>query len=347
MSISRDSGGGLSTTATETALLDRPYADPRDLGPNSPVEDLARAFLQDAVDKGRGERTVAKYDAHLRVFLRFLNQDGAGARIRDLDLRTLRAFSSHLGRRTKANGGGTVSAATKNLQLIVLRGMLRFGVLMDLPVPGPEKVALSKATPPSPDARHLEASRLERLLAAPQVDTADGLRDRALLELLLATGCRVSELIAIDRERLELDARAADPKDGIRVSDELTILGKGRRYRKVFLSQRAREWVAKYLRGRKDRDPALFVTRKRNADGSYRMSVWMAEQIVRTAAKRAGLAEEVSPHWLRHAAITDWATSFGLPGAQRLAGHQSVATTSRYLGGSDAELKALYKKRFG
>ncbi len=333
--------------ATSQALLDRPYVDPRDLGPNSPVEDLARAYLQDALDKGRGERTLAKYDSHLREFLRFLGQDGASLRIRDLDLRTLRAFSSHLGRRRKANGTGSVSSATKNLQLIVLRGMLRFGVLMDLPVPGPEKVALTKATAPSPDARHLEASRLERLLAAPKVDTRDGVRDRALLELLLATGCRISELIALDRERLDLDPLAADPKDGIRISDELTILGKGRRYRKVFLGQRAREWVARYLRDRTDRDPALFVTRKRNADGSYRMSVWMAERIVRTAAKRAGLAEDVSPHWLRHAAITDWATSFGLPGAQRLAGHQSVATTSRYLGGSDAELKALYKKRFG
>jgi len=321
--------------------------DPRDLGPNSPVEDLARAYLQDAQDKGRGERTLRKYDTHLREFLRFLGKDGAALQIRDLDLRTLRAFSSHLGRRKKLNGTGNVSAATKNLQLIVLRGMLRFGVLIDLPVPGPEKVALAKATPPSPDARHLEASRLERLLDAPDVETRDGVRDRALLELLLSSGCRVSELIAFDRERLELDARAADPKDGIRVADELTVLGKGRRYRKVFLGTRARDWTARYLRDREDHDPALFVTRKRNADGSYRMSVWMAERIVRSAAKRAGLTEDVSPHWLRHAAITDWATVWGLPSAQRLAGHQSVATTSRYLGGSDAELKALYKKRFG
>lgn len=225
--------------------------------------------------------------------------------------------------------------------------MLRFAVLIDLPVPGPEKVALGKGTPPSPDARHLEASRLERLLAAPDVATADGIRDRALLELLLGTGCRISEVIALDRERLELDARAPDPSDGIRIADEVAVLGKGRRHRKVFLSQRAREWLALYLRTRKDHDPALFVTRRRSADGSYRMSVWTAERIVGNAAKRAGLTEEVSPHWLRHAAITDWATSFGLPSAQRLAGHQSVATTSRYLGGSDAELKALYKRKFG
>ena len=57
--------------------------------------------------------------------------------------------------------------------------------------------------------------------------------------------------------------------------------------------------------------------------------------------------ERVSPHWLRHAAITAWATQMNVPAAQRLAGHRNVATTSRYLGSTDAELKELYKMRFG
>ena len=77
------------------------------------------------------------------------------------------------------------------------------------------------------------------------------------------------------------------------------------------------------------------------------MGVKMAQTIVAEAAKRAGLAESVSPHWLRHAAITAWATQMNVPAAQRLAGHRNVATTSRYLGSTDAELKELYKKRFG
>jgi site-specific recombinase XerD len=61
----------------------------------------------------------------------------------------------------------------------------------------------------------------------------------------------------------------------------------------------------------------------------------------------APLMENVSPHWLRHAAITLWATEMGLPAAQRLAGHKNASTTSRYVGGSDAELKALFKQRIG
>ena len=125
------------------------------------------------------------------------------------------------------------------------------------------------------------------------------------------------------------------------------MFGKGSRYRRVFLRMRAREWLERYLRSRKDKDPALFITRRKKAAGSYRMSVKMAQTIVAQAAKRAGLAESVSPHWLRHAAITAWATQMNVPAAQRLAGHRNVATTSRYLGSTDAELKELYKKRFG
>ena len=108
----------------------------------------------------------------------------------------------------------------------------------------------------------------------------------------------------------------------------------------------ARESLQRYLVLRRDKDAALFVTHKKNAEGSYRIAVWSAERIVRDAAKRAGLAEDVSPHWLRHAAITLWAAA-SLPSAQRLAGHRQISTTQRYLGTSDAELKAFYKKHVG
>src|SRR5439155_935034 len=132
--------------------------------------------------------------------------------------------------------------------------------------------------------------------------------------------------------------------DGVRIAEEVTVFGKGSRYRRVYLHRRAREWLMKYLATRKDNDKALFVTQKKSADGSYRMTVWTAEQIVRDAAKRAGLSEDVSPHWLRHAAITFWAKD-DLTSAQRLAGHRQIATTQRYLGSSDAELKAFFKRQ--
>ncbi|MBI3522351.1 MAG: tyrosine-type recombinase/integrase [Chloroflexi bacterium] len=333
-----------------TALLQAEYVDPRDLGPRSPLPDLIRAYLQELQDKGRSERTVVRYGDYLAELLKFYGPK-ATPRVADLDLRSIKAFGSSLTRRQLRGGSrvgkAALSPATKNLHLIALRGLLKFAVLLELPVPGPEKVELAKAEDPNPDARHLEAKRLDRLLESFDLTTADGTRGRALVELLCATGCRISEVIGLDRRQLELDPQAKTPKDGIRIVDEVTVFGKGSRFRKVFLTPRAREWVQVYLRARKDKDPALFVTDRRKADGSLRMSVWTAQLTVGKAAKRAGLSENVSPHWLRHAAITLWATEMGLPAAQRLAGHKNASTTSRYLGGSDAELKALFKQRIG
>src|SRR2546428_11775466 len=90
--------------------------------------------------------------------------------------------------------------------------------------------------------------------------TYDGLRNRTLLEFLAATGCRVSELVALDRDKLELDLRAVNPKDGVRIADEVTVFGKGSRYRRVFLRMRAREWLQRYLRTRQDKEAALLIT---------------------------------------------------------------------------------------
>src|SRR6184192_3735876 len=347
MEITREPGGPKS----RKSLISREFIDPRDLGPDSPIRDLARAYLQELRDKGRSELTLPRYERFLSEFLDFVERDGAPPRVRDIDIRTLRAFSSHLARRRllagRDAGKRPISAASRNLHLIALRGLLKFGVLLDLPVPAPEKVELAKAPDPSSDARHLDQQKLERLLESFDTATDDGLRNRALLEFLAATGCRVSELVSLDRDKLELDPHAVNPKDGVRIADEITVFGKGSRYRRVFLRMRAREWLERYLRTRTDKDPALFITRQKKKAGSYRMGVKMAQTIVAEAAKRAGLAESVSPHWLRHAAITAWATQMNIPAAQRLAGHRNVATTSRYLGSTDAELKELYKKRFG
>jgi integrase/recombinase XerD len=348
MRISRSSG----QRTGRNGLISAEYVDPRDLGPNSPVRELAAAYLQELRDKGRSETTLPRYERFLVEFLEFIEAAGAAPRVRDLDIRILKAYASHLTRRRLLSGRDAgkrpISAASKNLHLIALRGLLKFGVLLDLPVPGPEKVELARAADPSPDARHLDDDKLRRLREEGFDDkTDDGLRNRALLELMIATGCRVSEAVALDREKLELDPRAKGPADGVRIADEVTVFGKGSRYRRVFLNRSSRGFLERYLRSRKDRDPALFVTRRKKSDGSYRMSVKMAQNIVADAATRAGLSESVSPHWLRHAAITSWAKEGSVPFAQRLAGHRNVATTSRYLGSTDAELKELYKKRFG
>src|SRR6266542_2065198 len=198
MKLSSDSGEGWR------GLLASDYVDPRDLKPSSPLRALAIAYLQVQRDKGRGERTIPKYAAYVHDFCSFLERGGKSPSIADLDIRSLQAYGSHLTRRQArgglAKGKRSISAATKNLHLIALRGLLRFGVLLDLPMPGPEKVELAKAPDPSPDARHLDQQKRERLLESFDTASDEGLRNRALLEVLAATGCRVSELVTLDRD---------------------------------------------------------------------------------------------------------------------------------------------------
>src|SRR5512135_815583 len=194
-------------------LLAAEYVDPRDLRPSSPLRMLAVTFLQELKDKGRGERTVPRYAAYVNDFLAFMSRDGKTPRVSDVDIRALKAYSSSLTRRGVRNGryGGraTISAATKNLHLIALRQMLKFGVVLDLPVPGPEKVELAKAVQPSPDARHLAEERVDALMKACDTATDKGVRARAMLEFLLATGCRISEAVGLDRRQIELPKEAA------------------------------------------------------------------------------------------------------------------------------------------
>src|SRR5256885_5941036 len=160
-----------------TAILQGSYVDPRDLGPNSQLADFVRAYLQDLQDKGRSERTVTRYSDYLSECIAFFGPKAA-PRIADLDVRSIKAFGSSLTRRQlrggRRVGKGALSPASKNLILIALRRLLKFGVLLELPVPGPEKAELAKATDPNPDARHLEKNRLDRL-----IDSFDTATDRS------------------------------------------------------------------------------------------------------------------------------------------------------------------------
>src|SRR5919204_3720193 len=245
MRISRESGESWRD------LLAAEYVDPRDLKPSSPLGDFVVVHLNELRDKGRSEQTVPRYAAYLADFLSFMARGERKPKVSDIDIRSLKAYASHLTRRGVQNGryGGraTIGAATKNLHLIALRGLLKFGAILDLEVPGPEKVELAKAVLPSPDARHLAEDRVERLLKACDTATDKGVRARALIEFLLASGARISEVVGLDRRQLELAKGARTPNDdGIGIVEEVTVFGKGSRYRRVYIHAKARQWLPKH-----------------------------------------------------------------------------------------------------
>jgi len=186
---------------------------------------------------------------------------------------------------------------------------------------------------PLPDS--LSESQVEALLAAPRTRTPIGLRDRAMLELLYATGLRVSELVTLEQSQV-------NPRQGV-----LRVTGKGSRERLVPMGEEAGDWMARYFREARpelmrDRAPteALFVTRR--GTGMTRQAFWYR---IKQHAAAAGITVDLSPHTLRHAFATHLLDhGADLRVVQMLLGHSSLSTTQIYTHVARARLQALHAR---
>ncbi|MCX7819165.1 MAG: site-specific tyrosine recombinase XerD [Kiritimatiellae bacterium] len=183
-----------------------------------------------------------------------------------------------------------------------------------------------------PDA--LTQREADRLLAAPDLDRAHGVRDRALLELMYATGLRVSEVAGLTLDRVRLEERV------------LRCLGKGGRERLVPFGETARAWLLRYLEEERPRlagrraSSALFLSARGGA--LNRRTIWA---IVRRSAARAGLAKRVHPHTLRHTFATHLlANGAPLRVIQELLGHADIATTQIYTHVDAGRLKQVHER---
>lgn len=183
----------------------------------------------------------------------------------------------------------------------------------------------------------LSVTQVQRLLQVPDHDTAVGLRDAALIELLYGTGARISEVCGLDVD--EVTVTLGDTGSGLR------LLGKGNKERIVPLGSFAREAIAAYLvRGRPElanRGPgsaALLLNKRGKRLG--RQSAWA---VISDAAEKAGLSEEVSPHSLRHSFATHLLDGGAdLRVVQELLGHSSVATTQIYTKLTIEKIREVY-----
>jgi len=186
---------------------------------------------------------------------------------------------------------------------------------------------------PLPDS--LSEFQVEALLAAPETGTPIGLRDRAMLELLYATGLRVSELVTLEQSQV-------NPRQGV-----LRVTGKGSRERLVPMGEEAGDWMARYFREARpelmrDRPPneALFVTRR--GAGMTRQAFWYR---IKQHAAAAGITVDLSPHTLRHAFATHLLDhGADLRVVQMLLGHSSLSTTQIYTHVARARLQALHAR---
>jgi site-specific recombinase XerD len=214
---------------------------------------------------------------------------------------------------------------------------LKWFIKRDVPVLQPEKIDLPKNEAHS--MKFLMLDQIERLLEQPDISSQTGLRDRALLEVLFSTGLRVSELVSLNRDQVDIDRQ------------EFGVIGKGRRPRVVFLSDRATTWLTNWLNCREDNWRPVFVRfsgKKPDllADGEeMRLTTRSVQRIVDHYCRQARLPIKVSPHGIRHSFATDLLSNgAGLREVQEMLGHKNIATTQIYTHVTSPQLQKVHKK---
>jgi len=174
----------------------------------------------------------------------------------------------------------------------------------------------------------------------PSISEEWGLRDKAILELLFSTGLRVSELAKLDRGEINF------------TSHEVGVVGKGRRPRVVFLSERAVKWVKRYLGMRQDKWKPLFIRYSGKVAGvaskdgeEMRFSVRGIQRVVEKYRRKAGIGIKITPHVLRHSFATDLLRAgAGLREIQEMLGHKNVSTTQIYTHVTNPQLKKVHER---
>ncbi len=313
------------------------------------LSQLVREFLEYLeIEKNRSLKTTQNYDFYLERFVGWLGDKApsaiTGDKVREYRLWLNRLVDVH---------GDPLKKNTQNYHLIALRSFLKYLSKRDISSLAPEKIELMKM--PDREVTFLEGSDLGRILEAPfKVPTGKGAsalaplirhRDKSLLELLFSTGLRVSELVNLQRDNVNLK------------KEEFTVVGKGGKARVVFLSEQAKYWLKKYLELRKDMNPYLFISHdkrtgkqvkvsgKKMTDADEPLTVRSVQRLVQRYAHAAGITKAVTPHTLRHSYATDLLQNGAdIRSVQTMLGHASITTTQIYTHITDRQLREIHKK---
>jgi integrase/recombinase XerD len=285
--------------------------------------DLVDRFIDALwIEDGLSRLTLAAYRRDLSLLARWMAADSGRAldMARESDLLAY-AAARHANSR----------ATTSNRRLTVFKRFYRWAVRERLVVADPT-LRMGSARRPLRVPRSLSEAQVEALLAAPDVDDPLGLRDRAMLELMYASGLRVSELVGLTLGRVGL-------REGV-----VSVMGKGSRERMVPFGAEAQAWIERYLAQARSAilqqriSDALFVTRLGGP-----MTRQMAWKLVKQHALAAGIRVPLSPHTLRHAFATHLLNhGADLRAVQMLLGHADISTTTIYTHVARERLRQLH-----
>jgi site-specific recombinase XerD len=258
--------------------------------------------------------------------------------LKDINPEVVRSFRVYLTGLPDGQGG-TLSRRTQSYHVIAMRSFLKWLIRNDFAVMAPDKIDLPKVE--ERQVKFLTGEQVDRLLNAPSLDSIQGKRDKAILEVLFSTGLRVSELTKLDREKVNLDTR------------EFGIIGKGGKARVVFLSSRAADWLIKYLNERADHFKPLFIHHKGKSDPTtpdekMRLTPRSVQRLLKKYSHKMKMPMEVTPHVMRHSFATDLLNAGAdIRSVQEMLGHKNISTTQIYTHVTNRQLRDVHRAFHG
>ncbi len=283
------------------------------------------------VEGGRSAKTAENYRLYLERLVEFTND----ITVDKITPEVLRKYRLWLNRYKNSNED-ELATITQSYHLIALRGFLGYLVKRDITSLSPEKIELPKVA--RKQVTFLHYDEVARMLDAIPLDDEQGLRDRAIIELLFSSGLRVSELVNLNRDHVNTKRR------------EFMVRGKGQKDRPVFIGEAAAGRVEDYLASRIDNLPPLFLSYSRNnvasnSGGYRRLTSRSIQRIIAKYARLAGITKHVSPHTMRHSFATDLLMNGAdLRSVQSMLGHSNISTTQVYTHVTDEHLREVYEK---
>lgn len=300
------------------------------------LKDLKTQYLEYLeIEKDRSQKTIENYGHYLDRFFEWAKIKSPA----DITDELVRSFRLHLNR-TGDGKGKSLKKITQNYHIIAIRNFLKFLAKRDVKTLSADKIELGKTL--RQEVEFLESEEVDRIFEAAAGADLKSLRDRAILEMLYSSGLRVSELTNLNRDQVNLKTQ------------EFSIRGKGGKIRVVFISDRAKNALERYLDKRPDVDPAVFARigikrlEKKNKSDNLRLTPRSIQRIVKYYALKAGIVKDVHPHTLRHSFATDLlANGADIRSVQEMLGHSSVTTTQIYTHVTNKQLKEVHKAFHG
>ncbi len=295
------------------------------------------------IEKGLSNNTQRNYQQYLNLFVGWLKEtDQSGLLPHDLTANHIWDYRLYLARTYKTRSGEYLGKKSQNYYLIALRALLDFLADRDFETLPSSKVKLAKQKADE-TISFLDVHDVEAMLKIPDTNKLSGLRDRTIMELFFSSGLRIAELVALNTDQMSF-LKDKDPNRTF----ELSIVGKGKHIRTIFISPRAAQWLREYIDKRQDMQKPLFVNVRPSKDGDRRLTPRSIQKMIARAAILAGISKKVTPHTLRHTYATDLlGNGADLRSVQELLGHKNVSTTQIYTHVTNKGLRDIHEKFHG